>query len=359
MTLNNTPFCEDPLYKEFCAFMAELDERLNEDAKVNPQKYAMNGGVGLEVLVEAMAKECAKNTPFEGKVKLISGTSFPDIIIARRFGIEVKSTKSSHWTSTGSSILESTRDPDVEYIFLTFGKLGEPVQFKSKLYEKCLSNVAVTHYPRYLIDMQLDEGETIFDKIGIDYEELRTMDNPVVPISKYYKEKLKPGQSLWWTSNEESAAPATVKLWNTLSPSEKDTYEAMEFVFFPECIMSRGSHKYERAVLWLATHQSIVNSNVRDSFSAGGQRRLTTKDGKSILMPQVFSKIAAHADEIYKCLYNSDPDELAESWGVEVQPDRLRQWIELVVREAQDAKSKENATSVLEKIFENKEQLKP
>lgn len=132
--------------------------------------------------------------------------------------------------------MESTRNQAIERIYLTFGKLGKQIQFISKPYEECLSDIAVTHYPRYRLDMMLENGQTIFDKMGISYDELRLLDNPVVPVSKYYKSKLKPGESLWWISdNEENIIPPIVKLWTALNQNEKD-----EAIIQGVCFISRN-----------------------------------------------------------------------------------------------------------------------
>lgn len=57
--------------------------------------------------------------------------------------------------------MESTRNKDVERIYMTFGKLGGSPAFITKPYEDCLSEIVVTHYPRYLINMKLEHGNTI------------------------------------------------------------------------------------------------------------------------------------------------------------------------------------------------------
>lgn len=189
-------------YDSFCALMKKTDVLLNEKAKNEVGYFKDKCGKKLEVEVYNALEYCAIGTEFSGTIKLISGASFPDIIADRYYGVEVKSTEKNHWQSIGSSILESTRNKDVKRIFLTFGKLGEPTEFLSKSYEDCLSEIVVTHYPRYRIAMQLQEkGEkTIFEKIGVSYDDLRTMDSPVSLVSDYYKKLLKPGQSLWWAS---------------------------------------------------------------------------------------------------------------------------------------------------------------
>jgi hypothetical protein len=106
-------------------------------------------------------------------------------------GVEVKTTKQNHWTTTGNSVLESTRVDGIERIFMLFGKMVNPVEFKCRPYEDCLSDVVVTHSPRYLINMNLQAGQTIFDKLDIPYDTLRNNPNPLKPITDYYRQFLK------------------------------------------------------------------------------------------------------------------------------------------------------------------------
>ena len=224
----------NPDIRRFEELMAKTDSLLNQDALLRPDYYAERGGSPLEDDVRDALIESAKGSPFEGTIEKVSGHHFPDIVAAKLYGIEVKSTKSDHWTSTGSSILESTRVDNIQKIYMTFGKLGgRPIQFISKPYEQCLCDIAVTHMPRYLIDMQLTKGETIFDKMNVPYEELRNMDNPVSPVAEYYRRQLGPGESLWWTgNNSENVAPPTVRLWSALSQKEKEELIVQGYVLF-------------------------------------------------------------------------------------------------------------------------------
>ncbi len=344
-----------PTLEEFKSLMNNVDGFLNNDAKIRPDYYASKSGVTLEPDVRDAVAECAKNTKFEGSITLVSGSSFPDIIASRFYGIEVKSTQKNHWTSIGSSILESTRIQDIERIYLTFGKLGGPIEFLSRPYEECLSGIAVTHYPRYQIDMNLKSGESIFDKMGIPYDSLRAMTNPVEPVAAYYKSRLKEGESLWWTgSSEESieaAVPATVKLWSALEPVQKRKYESHFYVYFPECIMSADNRKYNRAILWLATQCGIINSNIRDSFSAGGRVLMKTMDGVEFYLPRIFEKIRCHISHMADIFADADPRMLEDFWGEPIRSDRPLQWISLVLREEPDAGQRQLAESVLMRIF--------
>lgn len=209
---------------EFRMLMHKTDEYLNKLANSCESYFQGKNGKNLEEEVFRAMKENAVGTSFENSIMLVSGARFPDIVAKRMYGVEVKSTIANHWTSIGSSILESTRIDGIERIFLTFGKLGSPVRFLSRPYEECLSGIAVTHYPRYQIDMRLKQGETIFDKMGVTYDELRKMENPVIPVSQFYRSRLGPGERLWWATNDTNAecAPATVRLWSALPKEQKN-----------------------------------------------------------------------------------------------------------------------------------------
>lgn len=337
---------------KFQSLISRMDKLLNDDAAVHEDYYVNRGGKPLEEDVFGAIQECAKGTEFQGTIQLVSGASFPDIVANNYFGIEVKSTEKDHWTSIGSSILESTRNRNIEKIYLTFGKLGKPVQFISRPYEECLSGIAVTHYPRYQIDMQLHSGETIFDKMGVSYDDLRTMENPVKPVSKYYKSKLKPGESLWWADDDaESVSPPTVRLWTSLSQELKERCTIQGYVLFPE-ILSNSNTKYNRYALWLATQQGIVNTNIRDGFSAGGQIHMPLKSGAFVKMPAAFGRIKKYRYEIIKTIDGIDEDVLKRYWGIDfITPDKLHQWIKLVASSANTTVGYGVAYDVLCAIF--------
>lgn len=281
-----------PTLAAFQELMTKTDILLNEDAKARPSYYAKRSGNPLEDDVKAALDESSKGTPFENTIEKVSGQKFPDIVAAKYYGVEVKSTKEDHWTSTGSSILETTRLSDVERIYMTFGKLGGTPAFLSRPYEECLHGIAVTHMPRYLINMQLKEGETIFDKMGIPYDTLRNLEDPIAPVSKYYRSKLKPGESLWWAGNSaDESVSATIRLWKNLEAEEKKRYIAYACVHFPEIFAG----DYDNYALWL-TSQGVVDSHIRDQFSAGGQETLTLSNGELVKFPGVYRRVKENKD---------------------------------------------------------------
>lgn len=322
-----------PAIPEFVSLMKHTDELLNHDALQRPKYYASRGGSPLEDDVKEALDEAAKGTVFENTIEKISGQRFPDIVAARFYGVEVKSTKDNHWTSTGSSILESSRIADVERIFMMFGKLGgDPIEFLSRPYEDCLSGIAVTHMPRYLIDMRLRKGETIFDKMGIPYDELRLMDNPVAPVSKYYRSQLKAGESLWWAGDAaDEAVSAKIRIWSKVPADEKRRFTTYGCVNYPEVF--RGD--YDRYALWL-TSQGVVDPHIRDQFSAGGQEMLRLSSGKQEKFPGVYRRVKNQMDYFLHLLSIKDMLMILEprqAQGAEMLR-RIQMWCDIASREA-------------------------
>ncbi len=318
-----------PDMEEFRKLMENTDQLLNHDALERPEYYASRGGNPLEDDVKDALDQCAKGTPFAGTIEKVSGQKFPDIVAAKFYGVEVKSTKENHWTSTGSSILETTRVDGVERIFMTFGKLGgRPIEFLSKPYEECLYGIAVTHMPRYLIDMRLHKGETIFDKIGIPYNELRTMENPVAPVARYYRQQLKPGESLWWTGDSsDETVSATIRLWKNLEKDQKRFLTVYGCVNFPEVF----GGDYDRYALWL-TSQGIVDPHIRDQFSAGGQEEMVLSSGDIVKFPAVYRRLKENAELFFRRIGQTDPSVLCDRSTLNLFSinNRLNQWAGVV-----------------------------
>lgn len=270
--------------------------------------------------------ENSKDTIFEGNIELISGQKFPDIVAYvnsnKAYGLEVKTTKSNKWKSTGSSIFEGTRVEDVKNIHLLFGKLSNPVEFKCRKYEECLYDVAITHSPRYLIDMDTIENESIFSKVGVKYDTLRQLDNPFQPIKKYFRKSLKEGEDLWWIdNNDESFRDLGVKLWGNLKQERKDELRISALAHFP-ILLSNNSKKYARLATWLVSKFGIVNHALRDTFTAGGQ-----VDIGGVMLPKIFSHISDNLDDIINIIKTISKDDIAYYWGIEISAtDCISEW---------------------------------
>ena len=286
--------------------------------------------------------DLAIGTSFENSIELIGGQKFPDIVAKKYYGIEVKTTTQNHWKTTGNSVLESTRVNNVERIFMLFAKLASPIEFRCRPYEECLSEVVVTHSPRYLIDMNLEKGSTIFDKIKTPYDTLRKKENPLRHIVEYYKSKLKPGDDIWWIDQENSSTSnLVIKVWNNLSSVEKQVVKNRAMVYFPE-LFSNNSDKFGRLAIWLVTREGVVCRNIRDLFTAGGkgERDIGKRTYKSI--PRIFLNLFDNINFILETLVQTSAVELSEYWGIKTTEKRkVADWIELISahsKKIQDAK---------------------
>lgn len=333
----------DPNRNEFDLLLGSTISELNIQAQKSSKKVATLLGRRLEPYVKDVMTEKALGTPFENSIELIGGQKFPDIVARKYYGIEVKTTTQDHWKTTGNSVLEGTRVEDVERVFMLFAKLTSPIEFRCRPYEEVLSEVVVTHSPRYLIDMNLEEGNTIFDKIKMPYNTLRQKENPIRPIVDYYKSKLKPGEELWWmdAENNSKASNIVIRIWNNLSLKEKQELKNRAMVYFPELFGNR-SNKFGRLAIWLVTREAVVCPNVRDLFTAGGKSDYIINKKVYQKVPRIFLNLFDNVPIIVETVMQTTAFELTEYWETKTtEKNKLNDWINLVVEHAkkiQDAK---------------------
>ena len=333
----------DPHRNEFNSLLGSTINELNAHAQQSSTKIATLMGRNLEPYVRDIMTNLAVGTPFENSIELIGGQKFPDIVAKRYYGIEVKTTTQNHWRTTGNSVLESTRVDGVERIFMLFAKLANSIEFRCRPYEEVLSEVVVTHSPRYLIDMNLEKGKTIFDKIKMPYDTLRKEDNPIRPIVDYYKGKLKPGEELWWmdADNTSKASNIVIRIWNNLSLREKKELKIRAMIYFPE-LFGNSSDKFSRLAIWLVTREAVVCPNVRDLFTAGGKSNYII--GKKVYrnVPRIFLNLFDHVPNIVEIMMETSAFELSEYWETKTtDKTKLSDWIDLIAehsKKIQDAK---------------------
>lgn len=106
----------------------------------------------------------------------------------------------------GGSIMESTRIPDVSRIHV-FCARQKPFEIKYRSFEECVEDVAVTHSPRYMLDMDVSNNQSLFKRLGKTYDEIRHMKNPfdafkefIVEQRKINLKKRKLEDDFWWYS---------------------------------------------------------------------------------------------------------------------------------------------------------------
>lgn len=305
-------------------------------AQNDPNYFFQRSATDFENDVFKSLCEAAKGTDFEKSIYLISGHKFPDIVVGRFYGVEVKTTKQDYWKSTGNSVLESTRIDNVGRIYIFFAKLSDPIGFKYRLYQDCLYDIAVTHSPRYLIDMELNAGKSIFDKLGLSYDELRLKDNPIKSIVEYYRSISRHGEEPWWMDSGETpevVLKPTVSLWSNLSAGEQVVLRNEAMARFPE-IFGRGSSKYQKLASWLAARHGIVDSSLRDRFSAGGKVDLEVDNRMYRQLPRVFLHLKNNASEIIEAVKKIPPEEAKYYWDLPFEPtndQNILEWIKKLI----------------------------
>lgn len=300
-----------------------LLESLGSDEVMSPADF--------ETAVYEKMVEAAEGTIFDGAIRRSGSHGFPDIVAKRYFGAEVKLTTGDHWVSTGNSILESSRVKEVERIYIIFGKFGGKFDVKYRLYQECLAEVSVTHSPRYRINMDLAVGKSIFDKMGVRYDDLRKESNPIRTVKDYYKKQLREGEELWWIGpeSEEKSVSLVIRQFGNFTPEEKESFILESMIFFPE-VFGNGGAKFERAAAYLIGKYNAVSASLRDSFSAGGQESLKIK-GRAISVPRVAHNLYERAKAVSVKLRKIDAATLAYYWRVEkINKDRLAQWKNLL-----------------------------
>lgn len=286
----------DDAFKEF---MSLVEGEFNHRARKFPGLYKSCNGKLLENETVEILKYVCPQTPFDSReIKLVSGQQFPDIVASTTYGVEVKSTEKNNWVSTGGSIIESTRIDGVERIYMLFGKLGgTPEEFRCRPYEDVLYEIAVTHSPRYLIDMDLGENESIFSKMNTTYDALRTSPDSINQVRQYYVKKAKGEHKTsmpWWLGYDTQMV---IQLWSSVNKEEKEILQSKMCILFPE-ILKNQRDKYARVALWLCAKYSILLYNTRDCFSAGGQcSKLNGKD-MGYKVSQVVARYLNHAKTI-------------------------------------------------------------
>lgn len=272
-------------------------------------------GNEFEHLTYQATVRSAQRTSLEGRLYHTKDRDFPDIVAAGYFGIEVKATNKDAWKSIGNSVLESSRIDTVEKIYLFFGKLGGFPDIKYRQYQDCLKDIAVTHYPRYQIDMTLEASDSIFHKMGVSYDTIRRSDNPIAAIRSYYKTQMTDGDSLWWIDDNVDEHPTLspiIKNFSSMPKDARDLIVAKILAYFPE-VFSKSSKKYERIPAFLASQYGVVTPSLRDVFSAGGQRTIR-QNGTTFRVPQVIAEMQRLAPYIHMNLIGKAPEYMMAYW---------------------------------------------
>lgn len=297
-------------HEAFFALMDTTETILNDRTLLDNQRLSASD---VEVLTVKALREATKSISIfkPEDIILISGFSFPDIEVKPSYGVEVK-TSHSGWSSIGSSIIESTRVPNIDLIYMVFGNLkNTPPEFKCKAYDKVLTDIKVTHSPRYSIDMET--SVSIFDEMGISYESYRNKDDKekIKLAQLFIRDKYKSrghAEMPWWIKDIQENNNSIIRIWNSLSIYERKELTAQCMLLFPEVLNpSSNPTKYNEATLWLCSYHQVVTPNIRDLFSAGGQTSFVI-NSNTYLIPAIYRKVKENLNIIKKILEDDNSD---------------------------------------------------
>lgn len=285
-----------PELEAFRRLAAGTTRSLNERAGRDGNFFLDKGGTRLEGVVRDEILRQSLGTCFEGAVELVSGASFPDIVVGGRFGVEVKSSQASNWKSPGNSVLESNRVGGVSEVLVIFGKLAPPVEFMCRPYEECLADIRVTHHPRFFIDMRLPAGRTIFDKMLVAYDDFRKNQYPIDMVKEYFRGQIKENEYMWWLDKDQSL-PVTIKFLNDLPKAERVEICLEGLILFPDLFGGKPA-KFNEFLIHLLQNRGLVSHNLRDLFTAGGKFSYAGRKKKFVLdrVPKIFKLLVDHKD---------------------------------------------------------------
>ena len=302
---------------------------LAEDCVENPDRYRKSGE-GFEPCVKS-AVDYALNVMELNEIVDYTpgGHGFPDIVVegedGNKYGIEVKSSSGTGntWKINGNSVLGSMRVPGICKNMIVFGKVrGADSLFRAKEYEKCISNVVVTHSPRYYIDLDIEEGHGFFEKSDLCYEDISNSDQPIKLITDYF---LSIGQTAWWLAE---STPAAIQMFGKLPRSQQGQLMGYAFVHFPE-IFSNSGTKFYRYMSWLASVNSVIDPALRDRFTAGGKADVNLEYVVYEKLPKVFKNLHNFRKYVLAELENADNETLEKDWEKTPETNfanRIEQW---------------------------------
>lgn len=300
-------------------------EKLNDMAEKLQDKL-QNGDLGERSLkkltgndFENLVYEGLIGAGFEKEAITHSAQKFPDFVLedmedGDKIGVEVKKTDASRWEVIGGSIYESLKN-DIEDTYVLMAKLGgEKPEVRLRKYEECIADLKVTHSPRFYLNLDLEEGQDYLTRNDAkDLLELSGDD-----LNKKIRKLLRTQKSTWWSGGETIA-------FAELSKEEKNIYLNEGIALFPEVF--KGD--YQKFTPWLVYSCFVWCGNVRDIFSAGGNK---FDEDTGIYVSAIMYRALENALSIKKRILDMSDEEQEKFWGrILGEPEeRLEKWLGLV-----------------------------
>ncbi|MCY3916807.1 MAG: restriction endonuclease [Chloroflexi bacterium] len=306
-------------------------DRMNESAKAGAAGF--DSAESFERTVAAELRVACNSKGVGSVGHTFHPSAFPDVLV-NGFGVEVKYTQRKTWHGTGNSIFEGMRDSNTSQIYLIFCRADLP-EIRWRRYEDCIKGVRISHSPRYMIDMDVDES--FFDDLGIPYTEFMSYSRPqkMVHVRKHVKERVGEDEKLWWIDDENThTLPLQVRIYRLIPPDVKIRLRAETALMCPQIFKgSRQKGKYDQAAIYLLTQHGVVAPQIRDLFTAGSVAG-TDRGGNYLLrsLKHIESYIVDASKRLDDALF-------VEYWGDSCPvKKRIPRWLELADHYAKDFK---------------------
>jgi len=333
--------------------IAEKVLRILESRQVSRYKSGLKATEFEELLNELcrrLTDECRKgkafdqSKSFENRVRQVIGTllrqfkipvdfsphpyGFPDVVLGE-FGVEVKFTTNDTWRSVANSVFEGFRCKEVKHIYVVFGKMGGKPEVRWGRYEECVMHVRTSHVPRF--EVEIGTTRPLFPKLGITYDQFSALseDERMTYIRTYARDRLKPGEGLWWLeTSPEKALELQVRPFSVLEEEEQLRLRAEASLLFPQIVgSSHNRTKYVAPLTFLLSYYGILAA--RDIFSAGSAtaRRGTpeTKIRGGNYVRRALQVIEKH---MVKAAHYLPSELFVTYWGANVPPERrIAEWL--------------------------------
>jgi hypothetical protein len=300
--------------KKLYGIADDIQKKLQE-RESSGEKSAKMSGTDFEKIVYHSLLEAG----FDEDSITHSSQKFPDFVLedkedGDKLGVEVKKTDSAKWEVIGGSIYESLKN-DIDDTYVIMAKLGgDKPEVRLRKYEECIADIKVTHSPRFYLDLNLGEGEDYLTQN--DAKDLLELSGD--ELNRKIRKLLRTKKSTWWSEGETTA-------FSDLPKEEKGIYLNEGIALFPEVF--KGD--YHNFTPWLVYSCFVWCGNVRDIFSAGGNKFI---DELQIYVSAVMYRAWDNAESIMKRIMDMTDDEMKKFWGktAEGKEERIDLWLYLV-----------------------------
>jgi len=109
--------------------------------------------------------------------------------------------------------------------------------------------------------------------------------------------------------------------------------------FFPE-IFGRNQTKYQRVAGWLASRYGIVDSSLRDRFTAGGKVTIKVSNNSYVNVPRIFKNLNDSFSKVLKVIRSAEIDDLKYYWSkddLRIYDKLIEIWLRLVLAYADES----------------------